>query len=326
MINLQIFNNIEGKNKGIILLKFIAALFITYSHMAILFPRFQGLVTGGAIGDGLFFFCSGFTLFLGRDDGFINWYKRRISRIYPTIIMWAIFSSIVFMWNWSITDIITTPRYWFIPCIMIYYAIFYIIRKYMFKHLKVAFLIAAAIVVVSYFMILDLNASIMYADVSFMRIYYFLFMLLGAMTALQKEKMISPKKSLTYILLSLICYYTCMGIYKISPFYCKFQIISLIPLLISIYWMYQFCNSPKVYVILQSKIGKVFNFISCLTLEIYMVQYAVFTDKLNYLFPLNLVIIYLIIFIIAYILKCLSNIFSQIFRDKAFDYKAIYKL
>lgn len=62
MINLQIFNNIEGKNKGIILLKFVAALFITYSHMAILFPKFQGLVTGGAIGDGLFFFCSGFTL------------------------------------------------------------------------------------------------------------------------------------------------------------------------------------------------------------------------------------------------------------------------
>lgn len=130
---------IKKKNQGIILLKFIAALFITYSHMTILFPKFQGLVTGGAIGDGLFFFCSGFTLFLGRDDGFINWYKRRISRIYPTIIMWAIFSSIVFMWKWSITDIITTPRYWFIPCIMIYYAIFYLIRRYMFEHLKIVF-------------------------------------------------------------------------------------------------------------------------------------------------------------------------------------------
>lgn len=166
----------------------------------------------------------------------------------------------------------------------------------------------------------------MYADVSYMRIYYFLFMLLGAMTALQKEKMISPKRSFIYILLSLICYYACMGIYKISPFYCKFQIISLIPLLISVYWMYQFCNSPKVYVILQSKVGKIFYFISCLTLEIYMVQYAIFTDKLNYLFPFNLIIIYLIIFIIAYFLKCLSNIFTQIFSDKTFDFKAIYKL
>lgn len=196
----------------------------------------------------------------------------------------------------------------------------------MFKHLKVAFLIAATIVIISYFIILDLNKSIMYADIAYMRIYYFLFMLLGAMTALKKEKTTSPKKSLIYILLSLICYYACMGIYKISPFYCRFQIISLIPLLFAIYWMFQFCNSPKIYIILQSKIGKIFYFISCLTLEIYMVQYAVFTDKLNFLFPFNLIIIYLIIFIIAYILKCLSNVFSQIFSDKTFDLKAIYKL
>ena len=42
-----------GKNKGIILLKFIAAFLITYSHMGILFPKYGSLVTGGAIGDGL---------------------------------------------------------------------------------------------------------------------------------------------------------------------------------------------------------------------------------------------------------------------------------
>lgn len=44
-----------GKNKGIILLKFIAAFLITYSHMGILFPKYGSLVTGGAIGDGLSF-------------------------------------------------------------------------------------------------------------------------------------------------------------------------------------------------------------------------------------------------------------------------------
>ncbi len=49
----------KNKNQGIILLKFIAALFITYSHMAILFPKYQYLVTGGAIGDGLFFSAQG---------------------------------------------------------------------------------------------------------------------------------------------------------------------------------------------------------------------------------------------------------------------------
>ena len=168
-----------GKNKAIIILKCLAALFITYSHMGILFPKYNELVTGGAIGDGLFFFCSGFTLFLGRQDGFINWYKRRINRIYPTIIMWALISSIAFNWQWSMTDLITTPRYWFIPCIMVYYILFYLIRTYMFDYLKWAFFIVACIIVGSYFFVLDLNQSVMYAAVDYMRIYYFSFMLLG---------------------------------------------------------------------------------------------------------------------------------------------------
>ena len=88
--------NLEGRNKAIVLFKFFAALLITYSHMGLMFPKFGGLVTGGAIGDGLFFFSSGFTLFLGRDGGFLNWYKRRVSRIYPSIIMWALLSAVAF--------------------------------------------------------------------------------------------------------------------------------------------------------------------------------------------------------------------------------------
>ena len=50
--------NLEGRNKAIVLFKFFAALLITYSHMGLMFPKFGGLVTGGSIGDGLFFFCS----------------------------------------------------------------------------------------------------------------------------------------------------------------------------------------------------------------------------------------------------------------------------
>lgn len=36
-------------------LKVHCCLLITYSHMGILFPKYGSLVTGGAIGDGLFF-------------------------------------------------------------------------------------------------------------------------------------------------------------------------------------------------------------------------------------------------------------------------------
>ena len=316
-----------GKNKGIILLKFIAAFLITYSHMGILFPKYGSLVTGGAIGDGLFFFCSGFTLFMGRQDGFPNWYKRRINRIYPTIIMWALVSAVIFNWNWQITDLITTPKYWFIPCIMAYYVIFYFIRTYLLKYLNQVFGIAFLLVAISSFWVLDFNHSVMYAAVPFMRIYYFLFMMLGAMVAIRKYKVVSPLKSGGYALVSLITYYVLMGIYKIDPFFCKFQLISLIPLLSSIYWIYRFCDTPQIYKILEYKSGgKFIYFISTLTLEIYMVQYAIFTDKLNNIFPLNIIIIYIIIFIAAYLLKCTAHLFSQVFSNEPFNNKNIYQV
>lgn len=68
----------KQRNIGIDILKCFAAIVITNSHMDILYPKFGALATGGAIGDALFFFCSGFTLFLGRMGRFDNWYKRRI--------------------------------------------------------------------------------------------------------------------------------------------------------------------------------------------------------------------------------------------------------
>ena len=120
-------NYLDGElNNAIILLKCIAAFLITYSHMGILFPRYNELVTGGAVGDGLFFFCSGYTLLSGRKGNFQNWYKRRINRIYPTVIMWALLSAVMFNWKWSVTDLVTTPNYWFISCIMVYLSLIHI--------------------------------------------------------------------------------------------------------------------------------------------------------------------------------------------------------
>lgn len=315
-----------SKNKGIILLKFFAALLITYSHMAILFPKFQGLVTGGAIGDGLFFFCSGFTLFLGRNDNFVNWYKRRINRIYPTIIMWALFSTFVFGWNWNVSDLIFTPRYWFIPCIMVYYIIFYLIKTYWMKYLNIITIITAIIIAMSDYFILDHSKTMMYADIRYMRIYYFSFMLLGAMTALRQHNTYSLKKSSIYSILYLALYYVCMAIYKIDDFFCHFQIISLLPLLAAIYWIYQLSNTEKVSSFLSKKyIGWSIIFISGLTLEIYMVQYALFTNKFNYIFPINIILTYIVIFITAYLLKCLSRIFTMFFSDEQFIVKNIFK-
>lgn len=128
-------SKIKQRNISIDILKFFAAIVITNSHMDALYPHFKVLATGGAIGDALFFFCSGFTLFLGRMGRFDNWYKRRINRIYPTIFAWAIIRAFVFHNDHGMQDTILSGGGWFVSCIMLYYVVLYFIQRYMIHHL-----------------------------------------------------------------------------------------------------------------------------------------------------------------------------------------------
>lgn len=54
----------EKRNISLDVLKFIAAIMITNSHLGSQYGQYSTLATGGYLGDALFFFCSGFALFL----------------------------------------------------------------------------------------------------------------------------------------------------------------------------------------------------------------------------------------------------------------------
>lgn len=59
----------KDRNIGIDILKFLAVLLITNSQMELLYGKYSVMATGGTIGDVLFFFCSGFTLFMKPNMG-----------------------------------------------------------------------------------------------------------------------------------------------------------------------------------------------------------------------------------------------------------------
>ena len=70
----------KDRDYSIDILKFLAVFLIINSHMDALYVKYGMLATGGAIGDVLFLFASGYTLLLSkRNLSFDNWYKRRIS-------------------------------------------------------------------------------------------------------------------------------------------------------------------------------------------------------------------------------------------------------
>lgn len=80
-----VIEKVKKRDISIDILKFFAVFLIINSHMDALYVKYGILATGGAIGDALFLFCSGYTLFWDGRKRFDNWYKKRISRIYPSV-------------------------------------------------------------------------------------------------------------------------------------------------------------------------------------------------------------------------------------------------
>lgn len=315
------------RNIGIDILKCIAAIIITNSHMELLYGKYSILATGGAIGDVLFFFCSGFTLFLGRMGRFDNWYKRRINRIYPTVFAWAILSAFVFNNKLSIDYIIIHGGGWFVTCIMIYYIALYFIQRFCLSRLKLIFGIVSIICLIWYLSIERPEGYNMYGNTYFKWCHYFLFMLLGAMIGIsKKEYQYNLKKDLLLLLSSIIVYYSVLFAGRKNLIMEELQIISLIPLIFITFYFYKVCNNDLLKQIYNNRItGWFIKFIGGLCLEIYLVQYSLFTDKMNSIFPFNLFIMFVIIVLFAYILRCASRLFSQIFTEGDIDWKSIIK-
>lgn len=326
----------KERDISIDILKCIAAVMITNSHMELLYGKYAVLATGGAIGDVLFFFCSGYTLFLGRNADFFNWYKRRVNRIYPTVFAWALVAALLFNRHDDMPTILMSGGGWFVSCIMIYYMILWFVKRFATTKITWVFIMAIGAVITWYalFGFGDYSYNNMYGNTYFKWCHYFLFMLLGASVGLhrnsvmnQKEKGNSPNPFgvIMKLIISVIAFYglcrfkNCEGVLWDS-----LQMLSLLPLAGVCWYFYQLCNTNiflKAYN--HKQIGFCIRLIGGLCLEIYLVQGGLFTDKMNGIFPLNLVIMFLIILLGAYVLRCIARVWGQTFKDEPYQFKKI---
>lgn len=303
--------------------------------MSLLYGKYSFLATGGCIGDVLFFFCSGFTLFLKPLNGiayFPNWYKRRIRRIYPSVFAAAILGCLFFYDYRNIVDIIISSKYWFIPCIMIYYVAIFFIGIYAKNRIK---LILFLVILISgawfYFMCSEPQFTL-YANkygngTNYVRwLLFFVFMLMGAKMGMQDKKnmVCSPLMDFIMLLISLVAFYAIFILTMKMKSLVVFQFFSVFPLISAIYFFYKLglsCWAEKLY---NTKIGYfIIRFVGGLCLEIYMIQYYLFTDKMNSLFPLNIFIMFTVIIIAAYFTRCLARIIAQTFTENGYEWKQI---
>lgn len=317
---------LKQRDISIDIIKFCAAILITNSHMGNLYVYGKALATGGAIGDALFFFCSGYTLFLGRELPFFNWYKRRISRIFPTIIMWGLFESLFFNIHDDFAHVLINDGRWFVTCIMLYYIFLYFVRKYFNSRLSIAFGISIAISIIAYFLVDNRNENI-YGTNGFRQVFFFLFMLLGAAIGKNKDKThFSLGRDILLTFFFFLCFYGIQFIYpKIEIG--ELQLLSIIALLFISFYFWKICKNKYLERIYNSQVmGFIIKFIGGLCLEIYVVQHALFTTRMNHLFPLNLIIMFVIILLVAYILRCAARLFLQTFSKENYNWKEILRL
>lgn len=288
------------------------------------FPR------GGAIGDSLFFFISGFTLFLGSTPRFDNWYKRRINRIYPTVFAWAILSCAVFGNDRNMLEIVWKGGGWFVSCIMLYYLAMYPIKRFAKNRLWLAFGIVSAGVLALY--LVGGYKDALYNGTPYFNFnwsLYFLFMLFGAIIGTKwKELDFShTKANLAALIGCVVLFYGIQWAVNRFALAEQLRILSVVPLFGIAWFLFKVCNSAALVRVFNHKAaGFAIRTIGSLCLEIYIVQFSLFTTRMNHLFPLNILIMFLIIFFAAYILRCCARIFAQTFREADYDWREVFRV
>lgn len=329
-------NNSSTRNYSLDLLKVIAVVFITNSHFVPIYKDVNiAFATFGMHGNALFFFVSGFLMIGGlqrNDKLFVDWYARKLRRVLPPICLWCIAQNLIWGKPMYWEQFLIASDYWFIRTIMVYYVLFFFVAKVMMKRNKrvIALLFVASVVfpVMLGFVFSKEEGSIFHAQLHYY--VHFSVMMLGGITCLYKERITfdNRMKDMMMMVLSFVSYFLIMKIGKGKTDWLYYtQLFGLIPIYGFCYYLYKVFNQRWCVDMLSNGwCIKTVLFVSSLTLEIYIVQFKIITDRLNHLFPFNIIVVFLCIFCVAYLLRVVTNVFLQIMGGGALDVRTAIRV
>lgn len=221
----------------------------------------------------------------------------------------------------------------FIIAIMVYYVLLYFIRKYALDKIRWVLAVVAVVSLVVYVLWFpykyDVSSKGIYGITTQYRwIPYFAAMLLGAVIGMKrKELKYNAWWDSMKLMICVIIFYSIQFAAKMYRPVAPWQVVTLLPLMGITVYFYKLCNSEWMKRIYQSKWGNaVIMVVGGLCLESYLIQQSLFTDKMNHIWPLNLVIIVLAILICSYVVRCMARWFAQTFRTEDYEWKKIFSL
>lgn len=317
------------------IIKFFAVFLIINSHADLCYPKYSALATGGAIGDSLFLFCSGYTLFWGRIKRFDNWYKRRINRIYPSVFACLIVSAILGKLTFETLDLMKMGGGEFVVFIMLYYVLLYGVQRWFLDKIPWVIGMTLTVTLVAYWFFpnkYEVSARGIYGISTLFRwIPYFSMMLMGAWLGLKTKRgeirVKTTWKDPAMLLFCLLVFYGVQFAAKSVTAVAPWQIVTIPFLAGIVYFFWRCCNAEWLRRVYETRIGNwVIMAVGGLCLESYLIQFSLLTDKLNWLFPLNIPLIMLIILMVSYVCRCLARIISQTFRTEDYEWRKVFAI
>lgn len=286
-------------------LRCLAIMVIVNSHSETFYP-IAHLATGGAIGNSLFFALSSFGLYFSEQKSpraFIDWYSRRIARIYPTLwvtLVVLLFPMLLYQRELRFDHLLEyageffypNSRWWFLNALLVYYFfLFYIIKNYSHKKLATAAVSGMSLYIFAYLNFVDLSAWTVEDYLPFKLIFYFSMFLFGVYLAAKQSQMTYSFGKDTLLLGSFIIlmyghkYLMTKGL----PFSTQFiQQLLLFPI---VYYFFKVSQSEVISITLMNLpvVSNVINFIANITLEIYLVHILLLPPfrQLDLPFPLD---------------------------------------
>lgn len=200
-------------------------------------------------------------MFLGRFGRFDNWYKRRIKRIYPSVIAYAVVLALIGFWQMPVTQIIKGGD-WFITCIMLYYVVLYFVRKWYSTKPLIPFIVAGLTIIIWY-SFENSDSLFMYGSTYFKWGHYFLYMLAGAYVGGNVWQFKSkPILDALLLITCIVIFYGIQFLASKSVLLARFQILSLLPLMGIVLFTYKLCCCERLKQMMNTKGGLFLRFIA----------------------------------------------------------------
>ena len=301
-------------------------ILIINSHLDHYYP-IPYIGTGGALGNSIFFFLSAYGIYLSQQKSrkpYSEWFKGRISRIYPSMWIVLIFLKMPILLYLGVlnADYVTTfigqffnPPHWFLRALLVYYIFsFFFLKDTQRSKLLVMIGVLGILYFICYFTCVDLTEWSVESPPIYL-IHYFIIFLFGIYIA-SKNKSVEYTGSHNYVvLLALVSILYGHKYLMTKGLYPEFQFIQQAVMYPIVYYLLKISRSPFVLSgLMKSKIiSSTVQFISNHTLELYIVQETIHQTvlNLNFPFPFNAITFIILIFIFSAIVNMMAVIMRQ---------------